>query len=627
MSGRTKHRLIWLLTAVFFVASATTAMQSAFAGSTPFSQGAGYELGLYDRSAPQPTAFNWTRQSPYAAATDVPSAKWAFKTGDRVRSSPAIAADGTIYVGSDDYNVYAIRPNGSLKWAFPTEKPVYSSPAIGVDGTIYVGSDDRKLYALSAKDGSEIWSFSTNGPIQSSPAIGADGTVYIGADNECTLYAVNPDGTEKWHYRFLGGWPCLQSSPVVGQDGRVYVGWFHGPGPILAFAAEPDDPEYVEPLWRFDTNRSIKATPVIGDDGTLYAGSDDGFLYAINAADGQLKWSFETTSPVKASPVIAEDGTIYVVDTAGVVYALDRDQDPADVQPKWSYDIGAVVYGTPIIGADGTLYFGSHDTNVYAISADGTAVWQFATESAVTSSPAIDPNGVLYVGSWDGHLYALNCAGAACPRSPAPKPRPPYTPPPPPPVATPAEPPALPPFVDTVGHWAEDLIQQARVRLQLNGYPDGTFRPDAPMSRAEMVVLLVNALQLPPTANDVSFADDGDIPDWARDAVAAAYARGYIAGTADGNMRPHEPLTRSELAVIVARVLDLPPDGTMPPGFSDDEDIPDWARGAIRAVHEAAVMTGRDDGTFDPHAHATRAEVVAVVVRVLALIDARETGA
>jgi outer membrane protein assembly factor BamB len=65
-----------------------------------------------------------------------------------VFSSPAIGSDGTIYVGSCDNKLYAIKPDGTLKWSFPTGYWVFSSPAIGSDGTIYVGSYDGKLYAI-----------------------------------------------------------------------------------------------------------------------------------------------------------------------------------------------------------------------------------------------------------------------------------------------------------------------------------------------------------------------------------------------------------------------------------------------------------------------------------------------
>ncbi len=88
--------------------------------------------------------------------------KWRFRTGDRIDSSPAIGDDGTIYVGSEDNNLYAINPDGSLKWKFETGSDIYSSPAIGDDGTIYVGSMDINLYAINPEGGKK-WTYSTGG--------------------------------------------------------------------------------------------------------------------------------------------------------------------------------------------------------------------------------------------------------------------------------------------------------------------------------------------------------------------------------------------------------------------------------------------------------------------------------
>ena len=100
---------------------------------------------------------------------------WSFKTGGWV-TSPAIESDGTIYVGSQDNNLYAINPDGSQKWAFKTGNGVHGSPTIGSDGTIYVGSWDQYLYAIKP-DGKRKWRFKTNGTVLSSPAIGSDGTI------------------------------------------------------------------------------------------------------------------------------------------------------------------------------------------------------------------------------------------------------------------------------------------------------------------------------------------------------------------------------------------------------------------------------------------------------------------
>jgi len=77
--------------------------------------------------------------------------KWEFLTGGEVDSSPAIGSDGTVYVGSRDWKVYALNgATGAKKWEFLTEDWVSSSPAIGSDGTVYVGSYDNKVYAIGS---------------------------------------------------------------------------------------------------------------------------------------------------------------------------------------------------------------------------------------------------------------------------------------------------------------------------------------------------------------------------------------------------------------------------------------------------------------------------------------------
>ena len=73
-----------------------------------------------------------------------------------INVSPAIGADGTVYVGSDDHHLYAINPDGTLKWKFQTGYTVWSSPAIGSDETVYIGSNDNYLYAIGVASGPSI---------------------------------------------------------------------------------------------------------------------------------------------------------------------------------------------------------------------------------------------------------------------------------------------------------------------------------------------------------------------------------------------------------------------------------------------------------------------------------------
>src|SRR5690242_284825 len=88
--------------------------------------------------------------------------KWKFKTGGRVMSSPAVV-EGTVYVGSNDDNLYAIdAESGALRWKFKTGSRITSSPGVA-DGLVYFGSFDGNFYAVDARTGGERWKFSTGG--------------------------------------------------------------------------------------------------------------------------------------------------------------------------------------------------------------------------------------------------------------------------------------------------------------------------------------------------------------------------------------------------------------------------------------------------------------------------------
>ncbi len=361
----------------------------------------------------------------FGFAQSQPVKKWAFKTYEGVGSSPAIGTDRTIYVGSSawDNYLYAINPDGSKKWAFDTgQGGVASSPTIGSDGTIYVGSDgeggfwdESYLYAINP-DGAQKWAYKTVKGVASSPTIGSDGTIYVGCHGSY-LYAINPDGSKKWTFDTGGG---VESSPAIGSDGTIYV----GSNDFYLYAINPDGSK----KWAFKTGRVVVSSPAIGSDGTIYVGSNDFKFYAINP-DGSKKWAFEAAAGippwkiisfsldgngVKSSPTIGSDGTIYVGSDDSYLYAIN-----ADGSKKWAFETNVDgrqgpnfgldrVRSSPVIGSDGTIYVGSGDYNLYAINPDGSKKWNFKTGDGVDSSPTIGSDGTIYVGSWDKNLYAIS---------------------------------------------------------------------------------------------------------------------------------------------------------------------------------------------------------------------------
>jgi len=335
--------------------------------------------------------------------------KWVFATGAEVASSPALGADGTVYIGSFDGKVHALDgATGARKWVVTTGENglVYSSPAVGVDGTVYVGSNDGKVYALDGTTGAQKWAVTT-GAVWSSPALGADGTVYIGSFDG-RVYALNgATGAQKWAFATGGE---VHSSPALGADGTVYVGSNDG----MVYAL---DGATGAKKWAFPTGGTVYSSPAIGADGTVHIGSSDGNVYALDGVTGARKWAFAVNGGAESSPAVGADGTVYVGSVEGRIYALDA----ATGAQKWVVGTSGTVHSSPALGADGVLYVGSWDGSVLALDAGiGAHKWAFVTGRVVISSPALDPDGTVYVGSNDGKVYALQ-GSAGLADSPWPK--------------------------------------------------------------------------------------------------------------------------------------------------------------------------------------------------------------
>ncbi|MFC5469163.1 S-layer homology domain-containing protein [Cohnella suwonensis] len=173
-------------------------------------------------------------------------------------------------------------------------------------------------------------------------------------------------------------------------------------------------------------------------------------------------------------------------------------------------------------------------------------------------------------------------------------------------------------FGDIGGHWAEsDIIKAASAGI-VNGYADGTFMPGKTVTRAEFAVMLANALKPAATGTAPAFADSTAIPSWARQAVALAAQAGIVTGDQSGRFRPNAPITRAEMAVMLANSLKLKLDLGAVTGFADDKDIPSWAKGAVAAAKESGLMQGKGAGAFAPAGVTTRAEAVTALMKALA---------
>lgn len=169
-----------------------------------------------------------------------------------------------------------------------------------------------------------------------------------------------------------------------------------------------------------------------------------------------------------------------------------------------------------------------------------------------------------------------------------------------------------------VSHWAKDDIAEAVKLGIIHGYPDGTFRPEGEVTRAEFAVMLIRALPPLPNVPALAFRDNAEIGSWAVGHVEQAVARGIISGYPDGTFRPNNKITHAEMMVMVVRAAGLDTSGAGQTTFTDDAAIPDWAKPAVAAAASEGIVFGGIVGNrFLPQANSTRAEAASAIVRML----------
>jgi 2',3'-cyclic-nucleotide 2'-phosphodiesterase/3'-nucleotidase/5'-nucleotidase len=125
------------------------------------------------------------------------------------------------------------------------------------------------------------------------------------------------------------------------------------------------------------------------------------------------------------------------------------------------------------------------------------------------------------------------------------------------------------------------------------------------------------ALGLNAAGGELNFADAGDVPAWAGKFFAKLVEDKVISGYADGTLRPHSSLTRTEMTVILVKSLGIAVDRNAKPTFADTGRIPAWASPYIAAAEQAGLVKGVGGNLFNPQTEATRGEVVTILLAAI----------
>lgn len=242
-------------------------------------------------------------------------------------------------------------------WTRPLS-PTWASPVVA-DGTIYVGTTDGKFHAARVADGAEVWTWSGPNRIDGRPVVSGDLVCFV--DGGIELVALNrADGTLRWRF-------ALHDAALAGKPA-------------------PDNPTF---------NRRTAIPLVI--DGTVYCGSSDGGLYAIDARTGEKRWRFDAKSPIYSGIRPVGDTGLAFGCMDGSIVQIDRNTRVETARFK----TGGGVVTTPLFTA-GRVVVGSRDYMLYGFNAaDGSIAWKFSYWfSWVESTPQL-VDGVIYIGASD----------------------------------------------------------------------------------------------------------------------------------------------------------------------------------------------------------------------------------
>jgi outer membrane protein assembly factor BamB len=341
-------------------------------------------------------------------------------------SSSVPPADTSMFRGGPDHlGVYASTAAPTLTsvvWKFKANGKLISSPAV-TPNAVYVGSADNNLYAVNRADGTLKWKFETRGPVNSSPAVDHGLVMFASVDGN--FYAVDAEsGKEKWKF-------------ATGGERRFTAPGIHGAMPKTQVMADPFDLFLSSPTvsgstvyfgsgdhnvyaldvatgalkWKFKTGDVVHASPAASG-GVVYIGSWDRNLYALDAASGSLKWKFQTGQDTViynqigiASSAAVAGGIVFFGCRDGHFYAVDAKTGAQ----RWNHDNkgGWVIASPAVLGS--TVYFPTSDgTRFKALEVTtGKLKFNIANKAVSFSSPAI-ANDIAYFGSSDGWLHAVD---------------------------------------------------------------------------------------------------------------------------------------------------------------------------------------------------------------------------
>ena len=304
----------------------------------------------------------------------------------------------SLFVVNNNNIVLAIDPkSGSKKWEYKVDNNVTATPVV-VAGKLVVVDVTGKLYSINRLDGKLDWSMSLGDAVTGTPLVVADTALAVSVGNNVKM--LNPLDGFNMVWQYSAGVPVTTSLAKNTIDTSDTLQIFFVAGSSV-FAVRANDGVLT---WKRDVagagifNTSVCAA----NHHYLYAGNDDGKLYAFNSNNGSSFWSYQTGASIQSSPV-SVGGNIMAGSNDRNFYSIDS----ATGLLRWKVVTGDRILSSPFV-FDQNVYFGSNDFNLYTVNIiDGTLKWKSLAFGTLLTSPLVYDN-VVYINSHDNNVYAFD---------------------------------------------------------------------------------------------------------------------------------------------------------------------------------------------------------------------------
>ena len=283
----------------------------------------------------------------------------------------------------------------TLEWDQDIQGGTGNGSPLVVDSLVFTGNLRGDLHAFHVRTGKHLGSINLGEAIQGSPVInGGIALVALSNSHESLLAYDLTEGKTRWK-RECGD---IEVSPLV-FDRKIYVG--NTEGAFYCVGEFSGDQ-----VWKFTIpeNTQLKGirSSAASEGTTIVFGSDDGYVYALDAATGLLRWRFDTGAPVMATPTII-GGVVCIGNLDGRLFSLEL----ATGAMRWNFHAGTSLYAAvstvdslAVVGTTGGFLFALH-------VADGSLAWKIDIGGPVNST-AVPAGGVLYVGTLKRRLVAID---------------------------------------------------------------------------------------------------------------------------------------------------------------------------------------------------------------------------